>query len=424
MTSGEGRVRVWYCLILLTLINIISVVDRTLPAVLIQQIKRDLDLTDAQFGLINGAAFTLVYCLVALPLSNIADRRSRKAIIALSLIFWSAMTMAGAASRRFAELALARVGLAVGEAGFLPAAQSMISDRFPPHRRGLALSILMAGSSIGVMAGLVLGGLLGEALGWRMTMVVVGGSGLVLALAFTTTVSEPLRGRPAAGGTGGSNGIFETLRHLVQRPSFRHIALGSALYSAFSTAAAAFTPGFLMRSFNFDMVAAGTAFGLIFGAAGIVGILAGGYLGDRLGARDVRWIVWLPALGLAISGPTAIWGYLETSSTICLILLFIPKALGPLFLGTCYALVHRMAGPERKATASAILMIAMQGIGASLGPWAAGQLSDSLAPELGMEALRYALASVSLVLVWASVHFALAARSLPDDLAAGEGRKS
>lgn len=416
-----GGATAWYCLILLTMVNIVSVVDRTLPAVLIQQIKADLHLSDAQFGLINGAAFTLVYCLVALPLSHFADRKSRKLIITGSLAFWSLMTMAGAASRSFLELAMARVGLAVGEGGFLPSAQSFISDRFDQRRRGLALSILMAGSSIGVTVGLVFGGFLGAAIGWRLTMVAIGACGLIFAVLFAITITEPSRTKPALKGAGPLHGIFETLRFLVQRSSFRHIAVGSALYSAFSTSAATFTPGFLMRSFGFDMVHAGTAFGLIFGGAGIMGILLGGYLGDKLGARDPRWIVWVPAIGLAISGPTAIWGYLETSSTLCLILLFIPKALGPLFLGTCYGLVHRMAGEHRKATSSAILMIMMQGIGASLGPWTTGQVSDWFTATFGTEALRHALACVSVVLIWASLHFALAARSLRNDLAKHDG---
>lgn len=416
---GRMRGSPWYLLFLLTLINILGIVDRTLPAVLIQPIKHDLGLSDAQFGLINGLAFTLFYCAVALPLSRIADRKSRTLIITASLIVWSFMTMAGAASRRFIELAMARVGLAVGEGGFLPAAQSLLSDRFPINRRGMALSILMSGSSIGVTVGMSLGGLLGQMVGWRLTMVIVGASGLLLALVLATTTSDLSRSGPvSAKGTGPT--LRDTLRLLLGLSSFRHIALGGALYAAFSSSVAAFTPGFLIRSFGADMVTAGTSFGLIFGLAGVLGIIAGGYLGDRLGARDVRWIVWIPAIGLAISCPTAIWAYLEKSQTLCLLLLFIPKALGPLFLGTCYGLVHRMAGHNRRAMASALLLIAIQGIGSSIGPWLTGQISDMLAASRGIESLRYALVLISLALAWSSLHFALAGIRLKNDLAGRE----
>lgn len=408
----------WYLLILLTLINILGIVDRTLPAVLIQPIKRDLGLSDAQFGLVNGLAFTLFYCAVALPLSRIADRRSRTMIITVSLVIWSFMTMAGSASRRFIELVFARVGLAVGEGGFLPAAQSLISDRFPINRRGIALSVLMSGSSIGVTVGMSIGGLLGQNVGWRMTMVIVGASGLLLALLLATTTTEPARAGASAKREGAT--LRETMRLLLGLSSFRHIAMGGALYAAFSSSVAAFTPGFLIRSFGADMVTAGTSFGLIFGVAGVLGIIAGGYLGDRMGSRDVRWIVWIPAMGLAISCPTAVWAYLETSQSHCLLLLFVPKALGPLFLGTCYGLVHRMAGHDRRAMASALLLIAIQGVGSSIGPWITGQVSDTLAASLEAESLRYALVFVSLALVWSSIHFALAGIHLKNDLAVQE----
>jgi predicted MFS family arabinose efflux permease len=408
----------WYILGLLTLINILGIVDRTLPAVLIQPIKRDLGLNDAEFGLINGLAFTLVYCLVALPLSDISDRKSRRRIIAICLLFWSLMTMAGSASRRFSELALARVGLAIGEGGFLPAAHSLLADYFPPERRGFALSVLMAGSSVGVTVGLTAGGALGGALGWRTTMIIVGASGLIITLLFLATTREPKR---AAVAQDRRAGFMETLQHLGAQPSFRHLAFGGALYAAFSSATAAFTPGFLIRSFGLSMANAGASFGLVFGIAGVVGILSGGYLGDRLGARDPRWIVWVPAIGLALATPAAVLAFLAHSSTLCLLLLFIPKALGPLYLGTCYALVHRLAGPSRRATSSALLLIAIQGIGSSVGPWFTGQVSDMLAITQGQESLRYALALVSIALLWGSIHFALSGRYLLDDLARSKG---
>lgn len=403
----------WWLVGVLTLVNVLAVVDRTLPAVLIEQIKRDLALTDSQFGLINGLVFTAVYCLAAPPLSGLADRGSRRLIIAGSLVFWSVMTMAGSASRRFAELALARVGLAVGEGGFLPAAQSMITDRIDARHRGLALSLLMAGSSIGVTIGLTAGGFLGGLVGWRRTMLLVGACGLPLSLIMFLAVREPPRSEPQSKR---ETNFLSTLALLIRLPSFRHIALGGALYSAFSSAAAAFTPGFLIRSFGLGMESAGTAFGLVFGVAGILGIVLGGFLGDRLGVRDPRWIVWVPAIGLAVSGPAAVAGYLAGSSSLSLLLLFIPKALGPMFLGTCYGLVHRMVTTDRRATSSAVLLIAIQGVGASLGPWLAGTLSDTWAGALDRESLRYALAAVSVALAWASIHFLLAGRTLTQDM--------
>ncbi len=167
-----------YALGLLCVVYVVNFVDRQVLAILLQSIKRDLQLSDLQLGLLSGTAFGLFYATLGIPIARLADRFSRKGVIAISIAIWSGMTALCGSASGFAALLVYRVGVGVGEAGGSPPAHSIISDYFPPERRATALGIFSLGVPLGILVGFLAGGWLDQTLGWRLAFVVVGLPGL------------------------------------------------------------------------------------------------------------------------------------------------------------------------------------------------------------------------------------------------------
>ena len=208
-----------YALGLLCVVYVVNFVDRQVLSILLQSIKEDLGLSDLQLGLLSGTAFGLFYATLGIPIARLADRFSRKGVIAVCLALWSAMTALCGTASGFATLLLYRVGVGVGEAGGSPPAHSMISDYFPPERRASALGVFSLGVPLGILVGFLAGGWLDEALGWRLAFVVVGLPGVVLAVVVALTLREPPRGHSEglAAAHGEAPGAFAVMPHLWRR---------------------------------------------------------------------------------------------------------------------------------------------------------------------------------------------------------------
>ncbi|HJS58456.1 MAG TPA: MFS transporter [Vicinamibacteria bacterium] len=188
---GDGYAR--YALAVLVLVYVFNFLDRQLPAILAERIKPDLQVGDAQLGYLYGTAFAVFYALFGIPLGRLADAWDRPRLIAIGLGLWSLMTAASGRAGSFAWLALARVGVGVGEASATPAAYSLLSDYFPARRRATVLAIYSSGIYLGSGLGIALGGLIVERWGWRAAFLAAGLPGLLLA-AWVGTLREPRRG--------------------------------------------------------------------------------------------------------------------------------------------------------------------------------------------------------------------------------------
>ena len=207
-TPPRGSAYRWYVLALLTLVYAFNFIDRQIVSILAPYLKADLGLSDAQVGLLYGTAFALFYALFGLPLAKLADGWHRVRTLAIGLGFWSAMTAVSGTAGGFAQLALARIGVGVGEASAGPAAFSLLQDYFPKARRATALALYSSGIYLGIGASLMIGGGIVAAwdagfaagtapfglAGWQAAYLAVGAPGLLLALLVWTTVREPLRG--------------------------------------------------------------------------------------------------------------------------------------------------------------------------------------------------------------------------------------
>lgn len=399
---------------LLVFVNILNFLDRLLPSILVEAIRRDLKLSDTQIGLMGGVAFAVVYSFGSIWLARVADRRSPRTVISISLAFWSVATAFSGLAQNFVHLLLARSSVAAGEAGSTPSGHSLIARIFPDSSRSMAMAIFSLGVPIGATLGLSLGGWINDVLNWRAAFFVAGIPGLIVAALIRFVIPDPPR---ASQGSPSVGGFFNAMRLLFAKRSFRHMAIASSLFAIGSYAMNIFAAAFLIRIHHVTAAQAGLLFGLAFGLGGLVGTFSGGALGDWLGRRDVRWRQGVPAVGLALSAPTALVAFLAPNLAISVAGLIGVYLFGLMYLAPTFAAAQSLVPDEMRATVSGVLLFCLTLVGATVGPLLVGVLSDTFAPRYGASALRYALSLMPITMVWSALHFALAARALPADLA-------
>jgi predicted MFS family arabinose efflux permease len=408
----------WYGLGLLFVVYVFNFIDRQILSILAQPIKEDLGVSDTLMGLLGGIAFALFYTFLGIPIARLADTHSRRIILASCLTIWSVMTALCGFAANFLQLMAARIGVAVGEAGGSPPSHSMISDMFPPHRRATALAVYALGIPVGSALGNLLGGRLNDLVGWRQTFLIVGLPGVLLALLVFLTLREPARGASEARRLDESEAppVFAVFRYLWGLKSFRYMALGGGLHAFVGYGVGYWIPAFFIRTHEFTSSRIGDWL-FVLGFGGMLGTFLGGWMGDRLGARDRRWYVWLPGLATLASVPFAAFTYASDQPVLALTVYFLPVILGSYYLGPTFALTQGLVGLRMRALASSILLFILNLIGLGLGPWFTGTASDALRPMMGDESLRGALLITLVFNVVSAGLYLLAGRTLAQDLA-------
>ncbi|MGE4322462.1 MAG: spinster family MFS transporter [Sphingobium sp.] len=372
-----------YLLAMLVLIYAVNFIDRTILNVLVEPIKEELGLTDMQIGLLSGVAFGIFYGVMGLPFARLAERGSRLNLISAALAFWSLMTAACGLAHNFWHLFAARLGLGVGQAGCTPAAQSMLSDVFPQDKRSTALSIYSIGVPIGTLLGALFGGWIGQEFGWRMAFLVVGLPGIAIALLARLTLREPPRGEPDLGQPAGeAPPLAQALATLAGSPAFRHLAAAFTFAATAGYSLNLFLVAFLQRMHGIPLIDASFSFGLVSGVTGIVGMLAGGVLTDRLARRDKRMQYWLPAAALGLTAPCLMIALVQKDLWTMALFMVAGATLYPMYVGPGFAAAHNLVEPRMRATATAILLMISTIIGMGIGPAATGAISDYAARAL------------------------------------------
>jgi MFS transporter, Spinster family, sphingosine-1-phosphate transporter len=398
-----------YVLGLLTALSFFNYLDRMVMAILVEPIKRDLGLSDTQMGLVSGFAFALLYAVLGLPLARIADRRSRVALVSVSLVLWSAMTALTGMARNFLELFMARVAVGVGEAGCMPASHSLIGDLYPAQRRALAISIFQAGGYLGQSLGLALAGAAAQFWGWRAAVVLAGLLGVPLALIVFFTVREPPRSE--AHSQVSREPLRETLRALGTTRPFVHIVLGVAVAAFGSYGMAQWIPAYFVRLHGLSLTEVGLYSGATAAFGAVLGTVFGGYVVSRLSRRDVRWELWWPMVVFTLFPLLILPSFVVADWKLALGFQLAAFFVGASGGGVALSSAQTYVEPHQRATAIAIILLMSSLLGLGLGPVAVGIISDLLAPNLGIESLRYALIATTVIPFWAAVHFGLAARS-------------
>lgn len=410
------RYRRW-ALFLLVLAYTSSHVDRNIVGILIQPLKADLLLSDTQLGFLSGIAFALFYATLGIPIAVWADRSNRRNIIAWAIAIWSLMTAVCGLAQNFWQLAAARIGVGIGEAGSSPPSHSMISDLYPKEKRSGAMALYSLGVYFGIMIGFLIGGFVADAWGWRAAFFIVGMPGVLIALLVRFTMIEPPRGH--ADGVPpppkGKVDIRAGMAVLWRVRTTRHVVLGVTLTALVGYGTIVWNPAFLMRSHGLTASQVGMLLGPLMGIVGGLGVWVGGMLADRLTAINQSWNAWIVGLAKMLAIPFIIAFY-TIDSTFWALTAYIPAVfLGAFYLGPSFAMIQSLTPLRSRALASAVMLLILNLFGLGFGPQLIGLASDLMGSSFGMDSLRYALMAAALVNIWACLHYYLAGRTIKYD---------
>ena len=412
--TTRPSIRRYYVLALLTVIYALNFLDRTIFNVLIEPIKKEFALSDTTMGLLAGFGFVLFYSVLGIPIARLADRFNRRNIVAAALAFWSAMTVFCGLAQSVTTLALARIGVGIGESGGTPASQSIIADLFSKNERPRALGVYAIGTYLGVFLGYFIGGYINQYYGWRMAFYTAGLPGLALAAVLWLTISEPKRGAMAETFT--PEPIGPTLGFLASQRTFLILLVGFCLTTYTNYATSAWIPPFLARVHHLSSAEIGTYAGTFKGLCGIAGTLLGGFVVAQIGRRDDRWKLWAPAVTSGLAGPVFALCMLTSDFTTMVAALAATSFLVGFHLGPIFAIAQTVAKPSMRALASAIMLLTAAGFGQGIGPLAVGMLNDALKNDFGAQAVRYSLLSAAVTTTVGALLFIWAARSIRDDI--------
>jgi MFS family permease len=410
-----GRKRV---LLVLCAVYAFVAVDAWLFSILLQPIKADLGLSDTELGFLSGSAVATFNVLFGIPMGRLADLWNRTRVIAIAIFIFGAMTALCSLAANFWQLVLMRVGGAIGEAGVIPPATSIIADMYPEKSRGTAMTLFTIGGFCGSLLAFAAGGLTVEKLGWRTALQLVALPGLLLVL-IVLAVKEPHRISADGGLESNSHAkphISQVMTFLWRQRSLRHLTLGASLVFLCSCGFVTWLPSYFERSYGMGIAESGFIIGGPLGVLTILGMMAAGVLGDRMGRRDERWRVWLIVVVLSISFPFCVMTFLAQSKLEAIAAYALPAAFNSFYVSPTFALVVSLALPRMRAMALAIVISVLTIVGRGMGPQFVGLGSEFLQPRFGMESLRYSLLVLTPTLLWAAAHFFLAGKHLMADL--------
>lgn len=408
--SGEGE-SYRLALFALFVVSAFNYVDRTILSILQIPIKQELGLSDGQLGALTGLAFALFYATLSLPIARLADRFSRRWIIVASLAVWSAMTATCGLAVGFASLAFFRIGVAIGEAGSVPASVSLIADYYPAERRASALAVWGLALPVGLLVGYASTGWLASAVGWREAFFIVGGIGVILAPVLFAMIKEPPRGQSDAAdiALAPPPPLGEALRLFWRNRAYRFIVMAGMLHGFSQYAMMTWNAPFFTRAHGLSLTEVSGLMALLGGVAGGLGMYLSGVLADRLGRRDSRWRVWIIAVSVATMLPFTLVQYLVPSTSLSIASALAAAVMMTAYYGPLVAATQSVTPPNMRALGQAVLLLAFNLFGLGLGPWLTGMLSDSIALLTGADGLHYALVAAllpSLVAVWLFFHAA------------------
>jgi MFS family permease len=408
----------WYVAIMMCLVYTLSICDRYSISTVLEPIRKELHLSDANIAFLTGVSLATFYVIFGFPLSWLIDRRNRRNIIGICLIAWSALTVATGLARNYAQLLWARIGVGVGEAGGTPGANSLLSDFFPASRRAMALSVFALGAPIGAWLGSQVAGAIAFRLGWRAMFLALGVPGVLAGALVLLSIREPRRGcLDACAGRAAAPSFWTTLGFLVRQPSAMHFIVAQSLTALWGWGLMWWTPAFLMRSYSLNVAQAGGILGPVHLIGGSAAMIASTWLLSRPWLSDERRVLRLLALNIALATivTAVIYSTHSLALTKALFWLFVPSIY--VYLGPGFGILNNLAQPKMRAMYCAILLFLANICNLIIAPQMVGLLSDWFAPHNGPDAESLRLAMLCLVPTgfWAAWHYWWSARGVLED---------
>ena len=418
-----------FVLVLLTIVYGFNFIDRQIMGILAPFIQEDLGLTNTELGLLIGLAFAVFYTVVAIPIAWLADRYNRVNILSIALATWSGFTALTGLANNFIQIGLARMGVGIGEAGGSPPSHSIISDLFPKEERASALGVYSMGIPLGIMAAyFVTASLMGSSgdVDWRRIFIVLGLTGVGLALVVKLVLKEPVRGAMELGATAEIKKppFQESLKELMKIPAWWAMCFGIAFGSFVSYSKSAFQTKYLVTldpSFDFQTLV--IILGIMNGTTYAAGAFFGARLADKWGKKDIRAYGWLPAISIALCLPVGLITWWVPSIEVHLIFATLFLLLIGIYLGPSFAIAQTLAPIHMRAMSTALFFFILNMIALGGGPTFSGWIMDLFKENFNdLESIRYAMTVTSFVFVPSVISFLLVSKYLPKDWKDAEER--
>ncbi len=417
-TEAPSAWRARTVLIVLTLIATVQFFDRALMVVILEPLKQEFSLTDAQLGFLSGFSYAAAFALAGIPFGWMADRGNRRNLLAALLAIWSALVAFAGSANSFMALVLTRVGIGAADAGGQPCSVSIISDLYPTQRRASAVAIFFVGVPLGMASGFIVGAIVAGQLGWRTAFYVAAAPGVLLTILLLLLVKEPKRGASDGLQESKDNAppLSETFAFMRSQKSLVYLMAASVLVTASSSAMMSWIGSLLVRVHGLSLENVGLLTGLCMGGFGAIGTLVFGWVADRQGAKDMRnqpRMMAIAAAVIAISG-TAVSLLPTVLGAAISLALFASMVAG--LNGPTYALTQSLVKVRMRGTSMSTLVVLLNLIGVGVGPALAGILSDQFAAAFGAESVRWAMVCVLMMNIPAVVLFVRCAHTIQDDL--------
>ena len=418
----------WYLVFTLLFFYIFSFIDRQIIALLVEPIKRDLQITDTQIGLLQGISFAILYCTLGIPIGRLADRMNRKSIIAAGVVIWSLMATLCGLARNVTQLFLARIGVGVGEAALSPAAYSMITDAFPKEKLGRAFSVYNMGISIGSGVALLVGGLVvgavsgegktfllplvGEVRAWQFVFIVTGAPGILLPLLLLAVREPTRRGLINMGSTRGATPnqkipLRDVLKFMRKNGHFYSLHfIAMAMFAMLGYAVGAWLPTVMARTYGVSPAQVGQVLGLSTLAINTLGIYVAGRICDRMTGKGITdapiRVCFAVAVAVVLTSsfpafmPTAMLGM--TMMCIAGLPFHGYVAMGPMA-------VNQVTPNQMRAQVSAVYLFTVNLLGMGVGPALVPAISDYILRDpqqirWGLLIVVASAGTIAAVLLW------------------------
>lgn len=391
-------------------INLVNQMDRVLFSLMVEPIKTDLGLSDSQMGLLGGLAFAVCFAVMGLVAGRVADRWNRVRLIGIALSAWSAATAACGLATSFVQMFAVRMLVGTAEAGCVPSAQSLIADASKPEQRALWLSIFTGIGTIGTLVGLVLGGVVMDKIGWRMTFVAFGAFGLLPLVILMFTLKDT---RQIVQSTAVKSVWKKDVYAMLGRREIQILLIGLPLLYT-TVGAATWIPAFFDRAYGVSTQDFSRVGGAFLGFGLIFGTFAGGIVVNKLIGKDRRWEFWWSAISASLSLVPLMVVYFGSNLNIAYGALFAAFFIAGTGFGPSMACMHSIAGQSVRATAVAMMMFVTSLVAYGGVPAAIGIMSDLFAANGASVAdgasLRLALVASAVLTPVSSILFVVTAR--------------